>query len=68
MAPSDVRALCEALIEGRITAEERTRLQALVLGSADARRCYLDYLHQHATLAWAGGAPEANSAREADAA
>jgi hypothetical protein len=55
--PTDeLLALCERLIEGTLSAEEHARLERLVLGSAEARRLYVEYMHQHAALRWQGGA------------
>jgi ferric-dicitrate binding protein FerR (iron transport regulator) len=49
--------LCEAAIEGRLTPEQHTRLEALVLGHAEARRLYVEYTHQHASLRWSVAEP-----------
>jgi hypothetical protein len=49
--------LCEAAIEGRLTAEELGRLEALVLGDAALRRAYVEYMHQHASLRWSVAEP-----------
>jgi ferric-dicitrate binding protein FerR (iron transport regulator) len=49
--------LCDAAIEGRLTAEERDRLEALVLGNPEARRLYVEYMHQHASLRWSVAEP-----------
>src|SRR5262249_13320433 len=46
-----------AAIEGRLTTEEHQRLEALVLGDAEARRLYVEYLHQHASLRWSVAEP-----------
>src|SRR5437867_542467 len=53
--PDEVRALCERLIEGLLTAEEKDRLEQLVLASAEARRLYVEHLHLHAALQWQAG-------------
>jgi ferric-dicitrate binding protein FerR (iron transport regulator) len=55
--PDELYALCEAAIEGRLTQEEHQRLEALVLGDAEARRLYVEYLHQHASLRWSVAEP-----------
>lgn len=54
----ELQALCEAAVEQRLTAEQVQRLEQLVLDNAEARRFYVEYLHQHASLHWsaAGGA------------
>lgn len=45
--------LAEAMIEGRLTEEQRHRLEELVLATPEARRFVVEYLHQHACLQWA---------------
>lgn len=56
-SPADeVQALCERLIEGTFTADDNQRLEALVLGDPEAKRVYVAYMHQHATLSWQAGA------------
>src|SRR5262249_37302571 len=55
--PDELRALAEAAIEGRLTAEQREQLERLVLASPDARRFYAEYVHQHAALQWAAANP-----------
>src|SRR5206468_3776911 len=50
----ELRALCEAVLEGRLTPEQRGRLEALVLSSPQARRFYVEYVQQHAMLRWSG--------------
>jgi hypothetical protein len=49
--------LCEAAIEGRLTADELRRLEQLVLDDATARRLYVEYVHQHASLRWSVAEP-----------
>jgi hypothetical protein len=44
--------LLNGLCEGRLTASETARLEALVLASPEARQHYVTYLHLHATLYW----------------
>ncbi len=51
----ELLALCDAVIEDRLTEAERARLEELVLGSPAARRSYVEYLHQHACLSWSFG-------------
>jgi ferric-dicitrate binding protein FerR (iron transport regulator) len=53
----ELHALCEAAVEGRLTAEQRARLEGLVLDNADARRFYVEYLHQHGCLHWSAADP-----------
>jgi hypothetical protein len=54
----ELRPLCEAAIEQRLSAEQRARLEELVLGSLEARRLYVEYLHQHASLRWSVAEPQ----------
>jgi hypothetical protein len=53
-SPPDSRetllALCDRLLDGDFTAEDRAQLEALVLGDAGMRRLYVEILHQHAAL------------------
>ena len=53
-SPSDSRdillALCDRLLDGDFTTEDRTQLETLVLGDAEMRRLYVEFLHQHAAL------------------
>ena len=48
--PDELRALCDRLLDGDFTAEDRTRLEALVRGDAGLRRLYVETMHQHAAL------------------
>ncbi len=54
MNPSDPKAelleLCDRLLDGDFTAENRARLEALVLGDAALRTLYVETLHLHASL------------------
>ena len=50
----EMLALCEAVIEDRLTEEQRQQLEQLVLEQPAARRYYVEYLHQHACLHWSG--------------
>ncbi|MFN4258745.1 MAG: DNRLRE domain-containing protein [Gemmataceae bacterium] len=52
---NELQALCEAILEDRLSADQRQRLEELVLHDAEARRCYVEYLHQHAALCWSIG-------------
>lgn len=52
----EVFALCGQLLEGRATPESQARLETLVRGNPDARRAYVEYMHQHASLHGAIGA------------
>lgn len=47
----EFRELCEKLLEGRITAEEMTRLEMLFLSSQPLRREFVELSHLHASLA-----------------
>lgn len=53
-SPADSRetllALCDRLLDGDFTAEDRAQLEFLVLGDAEMRRLYVEILHQHAAL------------------
>ncbi|HEY7157825.1 MAG TPA: hypothetical protein VH575_27960, partial [Gemmataceae bacterium] len=49
---SELQTLCEAAVEGRLTPEQRQRLEQLALADPQARRFYVEYLHQHACLQW----------------
>jgi hypothetical protein len=53
----ELQPLCEAAIEGRLTAEQLRRLEQLVIEHAGARRLYVEYLHQHAGLRWSVAEP-----------
>ncbi len=48
--PEDLRELAEGYLEQSLTHEDQQRLENLVLNDADARRHFVAYLHQHATL------------------
>src|SRR5882757_8522222 len=47
---SELRELCDRLLDGDFTVEDRARLEALVLGDAELRRLYVEIMHQHAAL------------------
>ena len=53
---ADLHALCEAVVEVRLTPEQSQRLEQLVLEQPEARRFYVEYLHQHACLHWSSAA------------
>jgi hypothetical protein len=44
--------LCEQQLQGRLTPESAARLEKLVRENPQARRTYVEYLHQNASLAW----------------
>jgi hypothetical protein len=54
----ELHPLCEAALEGRLTPEQHARLEQLVLENAEARRLYVEYLHQHASLRWSVAEPQ----------
>jgi ferric-dicitrate binding protein FerR (iron transport regulator) len=54
----ELQVLCEAIIEGTATPEQLHRLEELVLADAEARRFYVEYLHQHGSLQWSAAEPE----------
>ncbi|MEQ1860196.1 MAG: DNRLRE domain-containing protein [Chthoniobacteraceae bacterium] len=47
---AELLELCDRLLDGEFTPEDRARLEALVLGDADLRRLYVETLHLHAAL------------------
>jgi ferric-dicitrate binding protein FerR (iron transport regulator) len=53
----ELQSLCESAIEGRLTPEEAARLDRLVVADREARRYYVEYLHQHACLRWSVAEP-----------
>jgi ferric-dicitrate binding protein FerR (iron transport regulator) len=53
----ELQALCEAVIESRLTPEEAQRLERLVLENPAARRFYVEYLDQHGSLHWSAAEP-----------
>ena len=53
----ELQSLCESAIEGLLTAEEAARLERLVVDDREARRFYVEYLHQHACLRWSVAEP-----------
>jgi hypothetical protein len=44
--------LAHGYIEGRLSADQNAELEALLEGGREARRVYLDFLHDHASLHW----------------
>lgn len=48
----ELRELCAAAVEDRLTDAQTRRLEELVLASPAALRFYTSYLHQHAALTW----------------
>jgi len=46
----ELRDLCDRLLDGDFSADDRTRLEALVLGNPELRRLYVETMHQHAAL------------------
>jgi hypothetical protein len=48
----ELGSLLEAVCEERLTATEHTRLEQLLLASADARAYYLNYIDLHGALYW----------------
>ena len=49
---TELTPLLEALCENRLTREETSRLERLVLNSAEARWFYLSYVDLHGSLYW----------------
>src|SRR6185312_9963528 len=47
---AELRELCNCLLDGEFSPADRTRLEALVLGSTALRRLYVEIMHQHASL------------------
>ncbi len=54
---SEFDALCDAVFDGRATAEQVARLERLALASPALRRRYVELADQEATLAWGDGEP-----------
>lgn len=46
----ELRELCDRLLDGAFSVEDRIRLESLVLGDAALRRLYVELMHQHAAL------------------
>jgi len=49
-ARAEVRELCDRLFDGEFSPADRERLEALVIGDAEARRAYIEQVQIHATL------------------
>jgi ferric-dicitrate binding protein FerR (iron transport regulator) len=49
-SPETLRELCDRLLDGEFPAEDRARLEALVLGDGEMRQLYVEIMHQHASL------------------
>ncbi|MCA9015117.1 MAG: DUF1549 domain-containing protein, partial [Planctomycetaceae bacterium] len=49
---AELSLLMEALCEERLSLEEKTRLEEIVLSDPDAMQFYLNYSHLHGTLYW----------------
>ena len=47
---AELRELCNRLLDGEFTADDRARLETLVLGDVALRRLYVEIMHQHASL------------------
>ena len=65
--PTELQLLLEGLCEDRLTPDQMSRLEHLVLTSADARWQYLTYMDLHGTLYWdaaGAGSPEPLSSHE----
>ena len=58
MGSNELHPLCEAAIEERLTPEQHGRLEQLVLEHPEARRFYVEYMHQHASLRWSVAEPD----------
>lgn len=56
------QGLCQAHVEGMATDEEQARLAALLDGSEEARRAYVEQMRIHAMLAWQHGRASAPAA------
>ncbi len=48
--PDEIHELCDRLLDGDFSDEDRVRLEALVLGDAGLRQLYVETMHQHAAL------------------
>lgn len=47
---SELFELCDRLLDGEFSADDRQRLEALVLGNPEMRRLYVEIMHGHAAL------------------
>lgn len=51
LEPKDeVLTLCDSLLDGTLTEAEKLRLECLVIGQAEARRAYVEYMQLHTAL------------------
>lgn len=64
----ELAELCDAVIEDRLTPEQLERLERLVLEQPEAKRFYVEYLHQHGCLHWSAAQPSVTSTSGAHAA
>ena len=65
--PTELQLLLDGLCEDRLTSEQMSRLEHLVLTSPEARWQYLTYMDLHGTLYWdaaGAGSPEPLSSQE----
>ncbi len=65
--PTELQILLDGLCEEQLTPDQLSRLEQLVLTSADARWQYLQYMDLHGTLYWdaaGAGSPEPLSSHE----
>ena len=53
----ELRQLCEAAVEDRLTDDQVRHLEQLVLGDPAALRFYVEYVHQHGSLRWSAADP-----------
>ena len=54
---AELRELCAAAVEGRLSTTDTARLEELVLTDAAARRYYASFVGLHAALAWSAADP-----------
>ncbi|HEY2842589.1 MAG TPA: DNRLRE domain-containing protein [Bryobacteraceae bacterium] len=47
---AELHALCDRLLDGEFSSEDRARLESLVLGDPALRTLYVEIMHQHAAL------------------
>lgn len=47
---TELHQLCDRLLDGTFTPEDRARLEALVLGNPSLRQHYVELMHEHAAL------------------
>lgn len=46
----ELMALCDRMLDGELTPDERDRIETLVLGQPELKKLYVEYLQLHATL------------------